>query len=183
MQYAIEMYFDNVTENAIYDLAVKIAERGISSKFLEWKTRPHITLACFNDVDEDKCQRLLEDFAAKHSKKPAYIGSIGMFNDTGTIFLSPVMTKEMYDLQRALQECMNLFDMTGWEWYYPDRWVPHCTIALTKEDPEEAFFDAADLVLHEFKKIRGTFEALGLVKVTFPVEELYRVELVHNKND
>ena len=52
MQYAIEMYYDEVTENAICNLAFQIAENGISSKFLEWKTRPHITLACFNDVDE-----------------------------------------------------------------------------------------------------------------------------------
>lgn len=178
MQYAIEMYYDDVTEKVIYDLAIKIAERGISSKFLEWKTRPHITLACFNDVDEEKCKKLLNNFAAKHTKKTAYIGSVGMFNDSKTIFLSPIMTKEMYDLQKDLHECMNLFDTNGWEWYCPDRWMPHCTVALTKEDPERAFFDAADYVLHEFKKIQGTFQSVGLVKVLFPVEELCTVELV-----
>lgn len=178
MQYAIEMYYDDVTEKAIYDLAIKIAERGISSKFLEWKTRPHITLACFNDVDEEKCKMLLNNFAAKHTKKPAYIGSVGMFNDSKTIFLLPIMTKEMYDLQKDLHECMNLFDTNGWEWYCPDRWMSHCTVALTKEDPERAFFDAADYVLHEFRKIQGTFQSVGLVKVSFPVEELCTVELV-----
>lgn len=178
MQYAIEMYYDDVTEKAIYDLAIKIAEKRISSKFLEWKTRPHITLACFNDVDEEKCKKLLNNFAAKHTKKPAYIGSVGMFNDSKTIFLSPIMTKEMYDLQRDLHECMNSFDTNGWEWYCPDRWMPHCTVALTKEDPERAFLDAADYVLHEFKKIQGTFQSVGLVKVSFPVEELCTVELV-----
>nr|WP_308629148.1 2'-5' RNA ligase family protein [uncultured Eisenbergiella sp.] len=178
MQYAIEMYFDTATEKAIYNVANKIAERGISSKFMDWKTRPHVTLACFNDVDEDRCQKLLKDFAITHGKKPAYLGSVGMFNDTKTIFLSPIMTKTMYDLQRELQERMNVFDTAGWEWYLPDRWVPHCTVALTGEDPEEAFFDAADLVLHEFEKLQGTFTSLGLVKVTFPVEELYTVELL-----
>lgn len=177
MQYAIEMYFDDVTEKAICDLAIQIAKKGISSKFLEWKTRPHVTLACFNDVDEAKCKNLLKDFAVKHAEKPAYIGSVGMFNDTKTIFLSPIMTREMYDLQRDLHECMNLFDTTGWEWYCPDRWVPHCTVALTREDPEKAFFDAADLILHEFRKIQGTFQSVGLVKITSPVEELYTVKL------
>ena len=33
MQYAIEMYYDDLTEKAIYDLAIQIADRGISSKF------------------------------------------------------------------------------------------------------------------------------------------------------
>lgn len=177
MQYAIEMYYDEATEQAIFELAVKIAERGISRKFLDWKTRPHVTLACFNDVDEDKCINLLKEFAVKHAKKPAYIGSIGMFNDTKTVFLSPIMTKEMYDLQRDLHECMNLFDTTGWEWYCPDRWTPHCSVALTNEDTEKAFFDAADFVLREFKKMQGMFVSVGLVQVTFPVKELYTVEL------
>ena len=55
--------------------------------------------------------------------------------------------------------------------------VPHCTVAMTKDEPEKAFFDASDFVLHKFKKIQGMFKSIGLVKVTFPVEELYTVEL------
>lgn len=48
---------------------------------------------------------------------------------------------------------------------------------MTKDEPEKAFFDASDFVLHKFKKIQGMFKSIGLVKVTFPVEELYTVEL------
>lgn len=83
----------------------------------------------------------------------------------------------MYDLQKDWHECMSQFGTAGWEWYCPDRWVPHCTVSLTVEDPERAFFEAADLVLHEFKRMQGTFKSVGLVKITFPVKELYTVEL------
>ena len=52
MVYAIEMYFDKETEEKIMSLAHKIADSKLSTKYLEWKTRPHVTLAVFNDVDE-----------------------------------------------------------------------------------------------------------------------------------
>ena len=49
MQYAIELFYDEETEKKLLDLSRKVADAKISTKFLEWKTRPHLTLACFND--------------------------------------------------------------------------------------------------------------------------------------
>lgn len=69
------------------------------------------------------------------------------------------------------------FDKKGWEWYCPNQWVPHCTIALTYEDEDDVFYKASDLILHEFKKLCGEFVSIGLVKITFPVEEIYTIEL------
>lgn len=108
---------------------------------------------------------------------PADFGSVGMFNDTKTIFISPVMNSGMYQFQRELHEYLKGFDTGGWEWYCPDRWVPHCTVALTKDDKEEAFFQASELVLREFEKTYGEYTALGLGKVTIPAEEIFVVGL------
>lgn len=177
MQYAIELYYDKETEQKLFNLAKRVADEKLSTKFLEWKTRPHLTLACFNDVNETKCIQRLNNFAKTHKPMPAYIGSIGMFNDTRTIFASPVMNGSMYQFQRELHEYLQDFDITGWEWYCPDRWVPHCTLALTKEDDEEVFYKASDLILHEFRKMSGKFVSVGLVKISFPVEEIYTIEL------
>ncbi len=183
MQYAIELYYDKETENKLFALAKMIADRKISTKFLEWKTRPHLTLACFNDVDETLCIERLESFARNHKIMPAYIGSVGMFNDTKTIFVSPVMNSRMYQFHRDLHEHLKGFDTNGWEWYEPDRWVPHCTIALTGEDEKEAFFQASDIILRAFEKMSGQFTSIGLVKVTFPVKELYSAELCNHTAD
>ena len=147
MQYAIELYYDKETEQKISGLAKRVAEEGLSTKFLEWKTRPHLTLACFNDVDEETCIKELKSFAESHGQLPARISSVGMFNDTKTIFVSPVMTSQMYQFQRELYECLKGFDTKGWEWYCPDQWVPHCTVALTREDEESVFYRASDLIL------------------------------------
>lgn len=172
MTYAIEMFFDSETEEKIMSLANKIADAGLSTKYLEWKTRPHVTLMVFDNVEEDKCINLLERFAKNHKAFPAILESVGMFNETKTIFLSPIKTRSMYELQRELYELMKELRSTVWEWYKPDGWVPHCTVALTSEDEEEVFYQASELVLREFKKFEGVYTSVGLVKITFPVEEL-----------
>ena len=177
MQYAIELFYDEKTEQKLLHLAQRVADEKLSTKFLEWKTRPHLTLACFNDVEEEKCIQQLKKFAQNHNRMPAYIGSVGMFNDTKTIFVSPIMNRSMYQFHQELHESLNGFDTTGWEWYCPDIWVPHCTIALTREDADAVFYKASDLILHEFEKISGAFVSIGLVKITFPVEEIYTTAL------
>ena len=85
MKYAIELYFDEKIEKRLLDMAQKVADEKISTRFLEYKTRPHITLACFNNVDEEICIEKLKEFAGSHQIMSAYIGSIGMFTDTKTI--------------------------------------------------------------------------------------------------
>ena len=63
MQYAIELFFDEETEKKLFRYAERVAEQKLSTKYLEWKTRPHITLACFHDVDEALCVERLRHFA------------------------------------------------------------------------------------------------------------------------
>ena len=45
------------------------------------------------------------------------------------------------------------------------------------EDDNEAYYKACDLVLREFEKVNGEFTTIGLVKISFPVEEIFTVEL------
>ncbi len=177
MKYAIELFFNEEMEKKLFHYTKRIAEEKLSTKYIEWKTRPHITLACFNDVDEKACIEKLEKFAKKQKALPAYIGSIGMFPDTKTVFASPNTTSSMYRIQRELHEYMSDFDVQGWEWYVPDRWVPHCAIALMSEDEEESYYKACGLVLREFERMHGEFVAIGLVKILLPIEEIFVVEL------
>ena len=171
MIYAIEMYFDKATEEKIMDIARKVADAGISTKYLEWKTRPHITLGVFNDIDEKRCTELLERFAAKHKPIKAHLHSVASWSDTKVIYLNPGMTRWLYDLHDEVYELMQEFDTRGWEQYMPKNWVAHCTVALTSEDGEEAFYKANDLILREFTKTDGMYSSVGLVRITFPVEE------------
>ena len=82
------------------------------------------------------------------------------------------MTRWLYDMHEEIYELMKEFDTKGWEQYTPENWAPHCTVALTAEDGEEAIYQANDLILREFTKIDGLYTSVGLVRITFPVEEL-----------
>ncbi len=176
MVYAIEMYFDKETEEKIMSLAHKIADSKLSTKYLEWKTRPHVTLAVFNDVDEGKCIDLMKEFVKGRKAIPAFLSAVGMFNDTKVVYLNPSMKKSMYQMHTELYEAIKDFDFKGWEWYQPDGWVPHCTIALSSEDEDDIFYKTSELVLREFEKMSGKYTAIGLVKITFPVEEIATVD-------
>ena len=59
---------------------------------------------CLNNADEESCIKKLKKFAKNHQIMPAYIGSIGMFTDTKTIFVSPIMNSNMFSFQRELFE-------------------------------------------------------------------------------
>lgn len=39
MQYAIELYYNEELEQKLFNLAKRVADEGLSTKFLEWKTR------------------------------------------------------------------------------------------------------------------------------------------------
>ena len=44
------------------------------------------------------------------------------------------------------------------------------------EDDEESYYKACDLVLREFEKVNGVFASIGLVNISFPVEEIFVAE-------
>ena len=94
MKYAIELFFDRETERQLTRIAEKVAGEGLSTGFLDWRSRPHVTLACFNDVDEAKCAKRLGAFAKRQRAFSVCLGSVGMFADTKVIFASPVMTEK-----------------------------------------------------------------------------------------
>ena len=172
MEYAVVLYLDKETEGKIMSLIQKVADYKLSTKFLEYKVRPHVTLAMFHDVDENKCVELLENFVREKKTLPAYLDSVGMFNDTKAVFINPTMTRNMYQLQSDLHEVLKEFDTRGFEWYLPDGWVPHCSVVMSGEDEDEVFYKSSELILREFRKMEGTYAEIGLIKVTMPVEEI-----------
>lgn len=177
MPYAIELFFNENMEKELYHYVELIAKEKFSTKFFDYKARPHVALAGFKDVDEKKCIERLNQFVQSQKKMPAYMGSVGMFTDTKTIFASPIMTDSMFDFHRELHGYLRDFDMSGYEWYFPGRWVPHCTLALMREESDEAFYKACNLVLHKFEKVNGMFESIGLVKITPYAEEIFVTDL------
>ncbi len=177
MKYAVNLYFDKDTEEKLSSLANSIADETKSDKISGYNIRPHLTLACFNDVDEPKCIKLLKTFAESRKAMPVKIGSVGMFTDSNTVFAVPTMTAEIIRLQHELHDVMSEFDKTGWDRYCPDNWSPHCTLAYTIEEGNEVFLKASEVLLRKFHPMTGKYAGLGLVNITPQAKDIFEIEL------
>ena len=171
MLYAVELYFDKETEEKIMRLPQGIAEKGLSTRYLEWKTRPHITLGLFNNIDLEKCDTLLEEFTKQVKSLPAHLSSIGVFNNSRCIFLSPVVTRELLQLHLNFHDTFSFCDHSGYEYYLPDIWAPHCTVMLGNSDDDNAFYEAAKHVIENYEVLHGLFCEISFVEITMPVKE------------
>jgi len=173
MKYAIELYFDKETEEKILKLAKGIARAGISEKYLEWKTRPHITIAIFNDIDIEKCDKLLKEIAKDTKSFSALLSSIGVFNNTRTVYLAPVVCNELIDLHKNIHETFAFCDHSGWEYYTAGQWVPHCAVMLGSKDKESALVEATKYVIENYEVFPNSrYEEIGFVEVVMPVKEI-----------
>ena len=78
-----------------------------------------------------------------------------------------------FSLQQFLAQLMEskfltIYEDSNKEYYYAIK-------SLCGEDEEDVFYRTSELVLREFEKMEGKYVALGLVKITFPVEEIAAV--------
>ncbi|WP_346886967.1 2'-5' RNA ligase family protein [Clostridium sp. UBA1056] len=173
MRYAVELYFDKNTEEEILKLAQGIANAGISKKYLEWRTRPHITIAIFNDIDIEKCDKILKEIVKDTRTFPALLSSIGVFNNTRTVYLAPVVCDELINLHKRVHKAFDFCDLNGWEYYTAGQWVPHCAIMLGSEDEESALVEATRYVIENYKVFENSrYEEIGFVEIAMPVKEL-----------
>jgi 2'-5' RNA ligase len=171
MLYAVELYFNKETEEKIMRLPQGLAEKGLSTRYLEWKTRPHITLGLFNNIDLEKCDKLLKEFAKEVTSLPAHLSSIGIFNNSRCIFLSPVVTRELLQLHLNFHNIFSFCDHSGYEYYLPDSWVPHCAVMLGDSDNDNDFCESAKHVIENYGVLHGLFSEISFVEITMPVKE------------
>lgn len=170
MRYAVEMYFDKESENKIWKYIEKIKDSGLGKRYYDWGVKPHVSLGIFNDIDEDRADEVLEEFAKSHKVIPAYLGSVGIFPDSGAIYLAPIVREDLINLNKDLLDAMKELDPNPERWYSPGVWIPHCAVAL--ELDRDNLAKAADIVIHDFEKLAGEFVSFGFVKVLEPSVEM-----------
>ena len=173
MKYGIGLYFDGETEKKIMKLPCLLASRGITRRYLDMRVRPHIALAVFNDIEDvDRCSGLLAGYAESVGSFPVKFSSIGVFNNSKIVFLAPVVTFDLLEMNRKINDIFCFCDNTGSEYYLPGSWVPHCAVALTGEDDSPVLDKAAKLVIDNFEVISGRVVAACLAEISAPVKEL-----------
>lgn len=140
--YAFVGYFDYETEKNFKNLWKDLSEKNITQYGVENKgKRPHITIADYENLEKDRFIELVDKFYEDKQKINIYLNILGTFINTGTLFLAPTLSSELFDFHRSHHNYLKAFNDNENSFYLPGKWSPHCTIAsrLSEENMVQAF--------------------------------------------
>ncbi|KPU26288.1 hypothetical protein TR13x_10765 [Caloranaerobacter sp. TR13] len=132
MPYAIELYVDTESSKTIDEICNKLASEGIS---IDKGTKPHISLAIYEDIPIESFKKELQMFSYKTKPFDITLSSVGMFvTESIVIYLAPTVTKELLGIHSEFHNSFKKYRSKAWDYYLPNRWVPHCTLAMNLND-------------------------------------------------
>lgn len=170
MGYAVEMYFDETTENKIKRYFKLLSDLGLSKTIYEMGTRPHISLAVYNEVDLNNLSEKLQEFL--NDQKPIKLSfvSISIFpTEPSTVFLAPSLSEELLKIHRDYHDFTKEFLKAEWTYYLPNHWIPHCAIAV--EISKQKAANIVDVILKDFSQFDFFIEKVGIVEF-WPLKEM-----------
>jgi 2'-5' RNA ligase len=175
MAYAVEMLFDDDTNAIIMEMWQELKNSKISSYMIRSKSKPHITLSIFDSVDLNELNQRVEKFSEITSACPIKFDSIGVFpDDTGVVYLQPVVSPELLNIHRSFNLMTNEFDEFKWTHYLPGNWVPHCSMALNIT--KEKVLQAVSCLLEKFSPFEAQIQSLAVIRFP-PIEHLKMYDL------
>ena len=93
MNYAIELYFDDVASMKIEGIRQHLRLSGIT---VDEGAKPHMSLAIYSEVDEKYLIEKIRKFAERKPDFSLILPYIGIFpTDESVIFLAPKVTTEL----------------------------------------------------------------------------------------
>lgn len=164
MPYAVELCFDTLTEERIFDVWNAIHEAGISSSALKASYRPHISLGVCNRLEASAFESELSTFAASIAPFSLSLSSVGIFPGAeGVVFIGVTVTEQLLNIHSAFHKLFKNHAQEQWAYYAVGNWVPHCTIAsgLSDQQISEAVAVCRQISL----PIPAEVTAVGLVEV------------------
>lgn len=179
MSYAIEMNFDKAASNKIKKLWTSLKYHKICDFMADNGIEPHLTLCVLADEaekSEGHITTLVENFFANEKPIRVDVVSVGVFpNEANVVFLSPVVTKHLLDVQERLYK---LLDEAGYGDYITERNKPHNWnpyVTMTMNIKETDMIDALKLLKRKFKPMTATLESAAFLRI-YPIE--YKANIV-----
>ncbi|PPT05192.1 hypothetical protein CKA32_006397 [Geitlerinema sp. FC II] len=162
--YSVELYFDETSSERIRRLwaQVRSLASGTPSRF---HSRPHVSLAVLEAGNVSELSTLVSTVAMREASFELQFSAVGVFpTNAGVVFLAPVVTEPLLKLHRRFHQQLENVGATSIEYYKPDRWVPHCTIAQHLKPHE--IVNAIDIVRSSDLFDKVTVCEVGLVEAS-----------------
>ena len=159
----LTLYFDSATERAIEGLWAVLTGAGFAVPGVHGH-RPHITLAAYDTAESTPYQHLLEDFTPTQRAFPLRLHALGVFPETGVVFLAPRVTTPLLRLHTALIHACGALGAAPLKYaHHLDKnlWTPHCTLARGQTAPEVA--SILTTCIAHWQGIEGMVEGIGVL--------------------
>ena len=168
--FAVELYFDRLTELTIRGFREKVYAAGVEPVSGKMGDRPHVSLAVFSEIDLPCVEAMCQDFASTLPQFPVALAAIGTFPiSDNVLFLAPVPDRRLLQVHRDFHKRLKCAHQRSSSYYHPGKWVPHCTLEL--ELPDAQFTLAFSAAQKYFTPIQGQFASRGIVSFR-PIEYL-----------
>lgn len=169
--YAIHLFFDPLTENAIRSVWRELAEGGTAPYFYHSNNRPHLTLSIYRSLDLPEARRRLAGLAASRPRLPLAFQYHGIFpGAVPTTFLGPRVTSPLLELHANVCHLLDdLGVLPEFNYYRPGHWIPHCGLAI--EFDGSRLEEALRIAQHLRLPLQGEICEVGLTEMR-PVRHL-----------
>ena len=137
MLYAIVLYLDTEGQQR-----VRALWEHLGDKFLEQEVvQPHITLVLLDCDNRAEVVGQFEHIFSKLSVFEFQFDVLGSFPTNNVLHMMPTVTSRLLELQTLVHNDFKDWIVKDVEYYKPQHWVPHCTLAMgiTKQKLKEAF--------------------------------------------
>lgn len=162
--YAFVGYFDYETEAHFREIWKGLSDSNITQYGVETKgKRPHITIADYDNLDINRFVELLDDFYDNKPKIDVSLNILGTFITTGTLFIAPAMSTELYDFHKNHHSYFKAFDKNKNSFYLTGMWSPHCTVASRLS--EGNMIQAFGYCKRNISKINGKINEVALIEI------------------
>jgi 2'-5' RNA ligase len=174
MPFTVQLDLDAKAEATLLGLAEALAGPGLAT-IRQLGDVHHISLAIYDDPPLEQFVPALAAFAETLAPFEVQLASIGIFADTtNVVFLGVVATDALLALHRRAHAALGAFRDLCWDYYAPDQWVPHVSVALDATDAATQAATAA--LLARWTPMEVGVRGVRLVKFR-PVSTIYNVSL------
>lgn len=164
MNYAVELVFDEKSQNTINQLRKLLNDNGVHDEAVKLN---HISIGDYSTNDIEGLKSKVLKFSEMINPFEVALCSVGTFmTKENVIFLEPVMTEELKGVHKKFIDFMADFDGELNQYYNIDKWIPHCTIAIRLSDEE--LFRGFRLLKENIKlPIKVRLEKIDLINYPF----------------
>jgi 2'-5' RNA ligase len=170
--YAVELALDERAGRVVRDVWQELTAVGV-----DWMNvsgaEPHVSLAIWDSIERGPFEVELARFARETAPITVTFDAVGSFPG-GAIYLRTALNSGLAEVQQRAHERLDMLASGPWHYYLPERWIPHCTVAM--EFPADRMDRALAIVRRLPLPLTGRLESAALIEFR-PVREVARYPL------